>query len=235
MSWPDPGEGGRDILEREPGRLSALLTRLGRLAALRRRRWVAGLVAAALLATGGAVLAAQSHRPAVPTITNARTDGASTSLTCGELSMTATTSQPAGPWMIFGDVVLPGPGTGIIDPVHDAGWRYEIQTAFLVRGASPPVTVSVPRAWRTVAGIAPLGSQGERQIRDTELCEPPDVELRPRQLLRSHARGLYAAGHPGRQADRHGLVRPGHALPQRSLTHGRRDWNARIAPCTVKW
>ena len=157
MSWPDPGEGGRDILEREPGRLSALLTRLGRLAALRRRRWVAGLVAAALLATGGAVLAAQPHRAAAPIIPNVRTDGASTSLTCGELSMTATTSQPAGPWMIFGDVVLPGPGTGIIDPVHDAGWRYEIQTAFLVRGASPPVTVSVPRAWRTVAGIAPLG------------------------------------------------------------------------------
>jgi hypothetical protein len=155
VSYPE--DDGRDILEREPGRLSALLTRLVRPAGRRRRRWTAGLVAAAVLAAGGAVLAAQPHRPAGPAITNVRTDGVSTSLTCGELSMTATTSQPDGPRMIFGDVVLPGPGTGIIRPIHDAGWRYEIQTAFLVRGASPPVTVSVPRPWRTVAGIAPLG------------------------------------------------------------------------------
>lgn len=89
---------------------------------------MAGLAAAAVLATGGAVLAAQSRPPAAPALTNVRTDDASTSLTCGELSMTATTSQPGGPWMIFGDVVLPG-----------------------------PVTVSVPRTWRTAAGIAPLG------------------------------------------------------------------------------
>jgi hypothetical protein len=77
-------------------------------------------------------------------------------LTCGDLSVTAT-SRPGGLRIVYGDVALPGWNAGPVREVQTTGWRYQQQTAFLVRGASPPVTVSVPSAWRAVMGIAPQG------------------------------------------------------------------------------
>jgi hypothetical protein len=180
MSWGDPEEPGQEILEREPGRLPALLTRLERLTRRAgpggpgrrgphgwgRRGWLAALIVVALLATGGVMLARSGHRsPGVGLVAGTARGSAGVvratisapdpsvsivPLTCGELTGAAA-SQPT----VLGVIQLPGSSGQRPQRVRAGGWRYRLQTALLVRGASPPITVSVPGAWRTLIGLSP--------------------------------------------------------------------------------
>jgi hypothetical protein len=71
---------------------------------------------------------------------------------CAELSTTVPAALGPGNRTVLGDVVVP---PGQIDMLlnGDGVWRYWQDATFLVRGGSPPVTISVPRPYQAKAAI----------------------------------------------------------------------------------
>jgi hypothetical protein len=153
-----PGTPGRDVLERAPGRWS-----LSRLAGL--PRWLLAVAAAAaLLAGGGAVLAVGqgghggpgAGRPIAP-VAQAAEPGACSSF----VNLTSFRIFPRYR-LVFGDVAMP---PGRLPPLGRSGrtaWPYGEKTGFQFHGGGPPVTITVPEAWRdrvAVFGVTsrPLG------------------------------------------------------------------------------
>ena len=55
--------------------------------------------------------------------------------------------------MVLGDVAVPPAYVPGVQRNGNGVWRYYQQTAILVRGESPPVTVSVPPAWQARVAI----------------------------------------------------------------------------------
>jgi len=138
-----PQTPGRDVLERTPGRWSP-----SRLAGL--PRWLLGVAAAALLAGGGAALAAgqggqgqPGAGPATAPVAQAAEPGA-----CGRfVNMISVRIFPRYR-LVLGDVAMPPARLPALGPSGHAAWPYGEQTGFQFHGDGPPVTITVPEAWR---------------------------------------------------------------------------------------
>ena len=152
-----PGTPGRDVLERAPGRWSP-----SRLPGL--PRWLLAVTAAALLAGGGAALASQggqgrpgTGRPAAPVAQASAEPGA-----CGRfVNLTSLRIFPRYR-LVLGDVAMPPARLPPLGPSGHTSWPYGEKTGFQFHGGGPPVTITVPQAWRdrvAVFGVTsrPLG------------------------------------------------------------------------------
>jgi len=159
-----PETPGRDVLERTPGRWSP-----SRLPGL--PRWLLAVTAAALLAGGAAALAASqgggpagqdgrgrpgAGRPAAP-VAQAAEPGACDSF----VNVTSFRIFPRYR-LVLGDVAMPPARLPPLGPSGHAAWPYGEKTGFEFHGGGPPVTITVPDAWRNrvaVFGVTsrPLG------------------------------------------------------------------------------
>lgn len=153
-----PETPGRDVLERAPGRWSP--SRLPRLP-----RWLLAVTAAALLAGGAAALAiGRGDAPAgqggpgtgQPT---ARVAQAAEPGACG--SFVNVTSFRIFPRyrLVLGDVAMPPARLPPLGPSGHAAWPYGEKTGFEFHGGGPPVTITVPDAWRNRVAVFGVTSQ----------------------------------------------------------------------------
>jgi hypothetical protein len=71
---------------------------------------------------------------------------------CAEFAGAVPGGLGAGSRTVLGDVVVPAARLAMLRNGNGV-WRYWQQATFLVRGGSPPVTISVPRAYRASAAL----------------------------------------------------------------------------------
>ena len=149
MTHPEPPEApGRDVLERAPGRWSP-----SRLPGL--PRWLLALAAAALLAGGGAAfLAGQdgqgrpgAGRPTAPVAQDAEPGACG-----GFVNLTSFRIFPRYR-LVLGDVAMPPARLPPPGPSGHAAWPYGEKTGFQFHGGGPPVTITVPEAWRNRVAV----------------------------------------------------------------------------------
>lgn len=150
-----PGEPGRDVLDRTPGRWSP-----SRLAAL--PRWLQAVAAALVLAGGVIALAVSQSGP------GGRGEGSGIARTaqatgepgaCGRfVNLTSFRIFPRYR-MVLGDVAVPPAQLPPLGRSGLAPWPYGEQTGFQFRDHGPPVTIMVPNGWRD--RVALFGISGE--------------------------------------------------------------------------
>jgi hypothetical protein len=152
-----PGTPGRDVLERAPRRWSP-----SRLPGL--PRWLLAVAATALLAGGGAALAAGQGGPGRPGAGRPTAPAARAAEpgACGSfVNLTSFRIFPRYR-LVLGGVAMPPARLPPLGPSGHAAWPYGEKTGFQFHGGGPPVTVTVPEAWRdrvAVFGVTsrPLG------------------------------------------------------------------------------
>jgi hypothetical protein len=99
------------------------------------------LVALALAAIGGATARTPSS-PAPPTVA------------CEKIILTVGSGRAGGYRVVLGVVsVPPASSTQGGVPTHERPWTWWRKAGLVIRGDSPPVTVSVPTAWRNRVAI----------------------------------------------------------------------------------
>ena len=149
-----PESPGRDVLERAPGRWS-----LSRLPGL--PRWLLAVPAAALLAGGGVALAAGQGAPGRPGAGRPAAPAAEPGACGSFVNLTSFRIFPRYR-LVLRDAAMPPARLPPLGPSGRAAWPYGEKTAFQFHGGGPPVTITVPEAWRdrvAVFGITsrPLG------------------------------------------------------------------------------
>jgi hypothetical protein len=145
MTHPgQPGEPGRDVLERTPGRWSP-----SRLAAL--PRWLQAAAAALVLAGGSTALAVSQGGPGgrgagsgIAPVAQAGVEPGA----CGQFVNIIGFRTFPRYRMILGDVAMPPARLPPLGRSGLAPWPYGEKTGFQLRGQGRPVTISVPDGWR---------------------------------------------------------------------------------------
>jgi hypothetical protein len=139
-----PETPGGDILEHAPGRWSP-----SRLPGL--PRWLLAAAAAALLAGGGAALVVSQGgqgRPNAGRLTAPVARATAETGACGRfVNLTSFRIFPRYR-LVLGDAAVPPARLPPPGPSGHAAWPYGEKTAFQVHGGGPPVTITVPQAWR---------------------------------------------------------------------------------------
>ena len=79
---------------------------------------------------------------------------------CGEIILHVNSGHAGGYRVVLGVVSVPPARLIQIVPTHDRPWAYWRKAGLVVRAGAPPVTVSVPPAWRTRAAITWGNSTG---------------------------------------------------------------------------
>ncbi len=72
---------------------------------------------------------------------------------CDEIILQAGSGHAGGYRVVLGVVSVPPARLIQVVPTHDRPWAYWRKAGLVVRAGSPPVTVSVPTAWRRRAAI----------------------------------------------------------------------------------
>jgi hypothetical protein len=167
MMRPDSEEPRGEILEHTPGRWSGSLSVLERVP-----RWLWALVAVALLAGGGTVLATSHGKH--PAAKSSLSAGVFLPAACAAFVNQTINTVSGGERVVLGDVAVPPAYLGAMLPNGNGPWRYWMKSAFGVRGDSPPVTISVPAVWQDLAGID-QEANGMGRVFHIPTCPPPDV------------------------------------------------------------
>ena len=99
-------------------------------------------ISAAAILLGLAATAAVEARPStVPTVP------------CGQIILRIKSGHAGHYRIVLGVVSVPPARLIQVVPTHDRPWAYWRKAGLVVRAGSPPVTVSVPAAWRGRAAI----------------------------------------------------------------------------------
>lgn len=101
---------------------------------------------------------------AVTSLTGHSASPPPSTVACDKVVLTAESGRAGGRRIVFGAVSVPPAYLSQVVPTGRRPWAYASKAALLVRGGSPPVTVSVPRAWRSRVAIG-WGQDGGSALR----------------------------------------------------------------------
>jgi hypothetical protein len=104
---------------------------------------------------------------------------------CDEIILRINSGHAGGYRVVLGVVSVPPARLIQIVPTHERPWAYWRKAGLVVRAGSPPVTVSVPAAWRSRAAITWGNSTGTGSALRIASCPGPKT------VWNAYAGGFY--------------------------------------------
>jgi len=108
-----------------------------------------------------------------PTAALAARTGPVPTVPCDKIILRVNSGHAGGYRVVLGVVSVPPARLIQIVPTHDRPWAYWRKAGLVVRAGAPPVTVSVPPAWRSRAAITWGNSTGTGSALRIASCPGP--------------------------------------------------------------